>query len=393
MSILFTRNMVVRILIVFILFFSLPTTLFCQEITVRGKITSQNNESLPGVTIVIKGTSSGTVSNHDGDYILPNVSGNTVLVFSFVGMHTQEILVGTQTTINVVMEEESIGLDEVIAIGYGTVKRSDLTGSVARISSDQISKIASTQITESLNGTVAGLYSTQGSTAAGGGSMEIRGPSSISASSSPLIVLDGVIYPGSLKDINSSDIESIDVLKDASSAAIFGSRAAAGVIIVTSKRGLSGKPIINFTTRVGISEPTKNVYPYGMGPNDDPMDYFNMQRDNLWQRSNGNLPYYYYWRPEDLPDNVSESEWLGYVENPNSDPLTEWFNRMNIWPIERENYLAGKTTNFYDLVIGTGLRQDYNVSVSGATENINYYWSLGYQNNEGIVKEIGRAHV
>lgn len=386
MSILFTRNMVVRILIVFILFFSLPTTLFCQEITVRGKITSQNNESLPGVTIVIKGTSSGTVSNHDGDYILPNVSGNTVLVFSFVGMHTQEILVGTQTTINVVMEEESIGLDEVIAIGYGTVKRSDLTGSVARISSDQISKIASTQITESLNGTVAGLYSTQGSTAAGGGSMEIRGPSSISASSSPLIVLDGVIYPGSLKDINSSDIESIDVLKDASSAAIFGSRAAAGVIIVTSKRGLSGKPIINFTTRVGISEPTKNVYPYGMGPNDDPMDYFNMQRDNLWQRSNGNLPYYYYWRPEDLPDNVSESEWLGYVENPNSDPLTEWFNRMNIWPIERENYLAGKTTNFYDLVIGTGLRQDYNVSVSGATENINYYWSLGYQNNEGIVK-------
>lgn len=386
MSILFTRNMVVRILIVFILFFSLPTTLFCQEITVRGKITSQNNESLPGVTIVIKGTSSGTVSNHDGDYILPNVSGNTVLVFSFVGMHTQEILVGTQTTINVVMEEESIGLDEVIAIGYGTVKRSDLTGSVARISSDQISKIASTQITESLNGTVAGLYSTQGSTAAGGGSMEIRGPSSISASSSPLIVLDGVIYPGSLKDINSSDIESIDVLKDASSAAIFGSRAAAGVIIVTSKRGLSGKPIINFTTRVGISEPTKNVYPYGMGPNDDPMDYFNMQRDNLWQRSNGNLPYYYYWRPEDLPDNVSESEWLGYVENPNPDPLTEWFNRMNIWPIERENYLAGKTTNFYDLVIGTGLRQDYNVSVSGATENINYYWSLGYQNNEGIVK-------
>jgi len=357
-----------------------------QETTVKGKVVSSDNQPLPGVTIVVKGTSAGTISDVDGNYVLPNIPNDAILVFSFVGMYTQEIFVGTQTTINVVMEEESIGLEEVIAIGYGTVKRSDLTGSVARISSDQISKIASTQITESLNGTVAGLYSTQGSTAAGGGSMEIRGPSSISASSSPLIVLDGVIYPGSLKDINSSDIESIDVLKDASSAAIFGSRAAAGVIIVTSKRGHSGKPIVNFTTRVGISEPTKNVYPYGMGPNDDPMDYFNMQRDNLWQRSNGNLPYYYYWRPEDLPEKVSESEWLGYVENPNPDPLTEWFNRMNIWPIERENYLAGKTTNFYDLVIGTGLRQDYNVSVSGATENINYYWSLGYQNNEGIVK-------
>src|SRR5690554_633879 len=128
MNILFTRTIVKRIVIDLFLLCLLPVSIFCQEITVRGKITSQNNESLPGVTIVIKGTSSGTVSNHDGDYILPNVSGNTVLVFSFVGMHTQEILVGTQTTINVVMEEESIGLDEVIAIGYGTVKRSDLTG-------------------------------------------------------------------------------------------------------------------------------------------------------------------------------------------------------------------------------------------------------------------------
>ena len=357
-----------------------------QETTVKGKVVSSDNQPLPGVTIVVKGTSAGTISDVDGNYVLPNIPNDAILVFSFVGMHTQEIIVGNQRVINVVLEEEAIGLDEVIAIGYGTVKRSDLTGSVSRIGSDQISKLAATQITESLSGTVAGLYSPQGSTAAGGGSMEIRGPSSISAIASPLVVLDGVVYPGSLKDINSNDIESIDVLKDASSAAIFGSRAAAGVIIVTSKRGRSGKPTINLTTRVGISEPTKNVYPYGMGPNDNPMDYFNMQRDNLWQRSNGNLPYYYYWRPEDLPDNISMSEWLGYVENPHSDPLTEWFNRMNIWPIERENYLAGKTTNFYDLVIGTGLRQDYNVSVSGATENINYYWSLGYQNNEGIVK-------
>ena len=372
----------------FIIFFllCLPLGILGQGLTVKGKVVSLDNQPLPGVTIVAKGTSIGTTSDIEGNYVLSNVSENTTLVFSFVGMHTFEIVVGNQKVINVVMEEESIGLEEVIAIGYGTVKKSDLTGSVSRISSEQISKIASTQITESLSGTVAGLYSTQSSSAAGGGFMEIRGPSSISAVSSPLIVLDGVIYPGSLKDINSSDIESIDVLKDASSAAIFGSRAAAGVIIVTSKRGRSGKPTINLTARIGVSKPTKNVYPYGMGPNDDPMDYFNMHRDNLWQRINGNLPYYYYWRPEDLPDKITLSEWLGYVENPNSDPLTEWFNRMNVWPIERENYLAGKTTNFYDLVIGTGIRQDYNVSVSGATDNLNYYWSLGYQNNEGIVK-------
>jgi len=364
----------------------LPMGVIGQETTVRGKIVSSDNQPLPGVTIVIKGTSTGTTSDADGNFLLPNINNDAILVFSFVGMQAQEIVVGNQKVINVVLQEETIGLDEVIAIGYGTAKRSDLTGSVSRISSDQIGRLAATQITESLNGTVAGLYSTQGSSAAGGGSLEIRGPSSISAIASPLIVLDGVIYPGSLKDINSNDIESIDVLKDASSAAIFGSRAAAGVIIVTSKKGKSGKPTINFSTQIGLSNPTKNIYPYGMGPNDDPMDYFDMHRDHLWQRSNGELPYYYYWRPEDLPNDVSLSEWMGYVDNPNKDPLTEWFNRLNVWPIERENYIAGKTTNFYDLVIGTGLRQDYNVSVSGATDNMNYYWSLGYLNNEGIVK-------
>ncbi len=357
-----------------------------QGVTINGKVVDEHGEPLPGVSIVVKGTSMGTTTDVDGNYRLHNIPDSPVLIFSFVGMLPQEITVGDRTTINITMKEEVIGLEEVIAIGYGTVKRRDLTGSVSRVSSDQISKIASTQLTESLSGTVAGLYSTQGSRAAGGGSLEIRGPSSISASSSPLIVLDGVIYPGSIKDINPNDIESIDVLKDASSAAIFGSRAAAGVIIVTSKRGRSGKPTINFSTRVGISEPTRNVYPYGMGPNDDPMDYFNMHRDNMYERSNRNLPYYYYWRPEDLPDNISISEWLGYVENPNPDPLTEWFNRLNVWPIERENYLAGKTTNFYDLVIGRGLRQDYTVSASGATDNLNYYWSLGYQDNEGIIK-------
>ena len=357
-----------------------------ENIAIKGKVVDDRGEPLPGVSVVVKGTSIGTISDNDGNYILHTVPKNAVLTFSFVGMQPQEITVGNKTTINIKMKEEVIGLEEVIAIGYGTVKRSDLTGSVSRISSDQINKVASTQITESLNGTVAGLYSTQGSNAAGGGSLEIRGPSSISASSSPLIVLDGVIYPGSLKDINPNDIESIDVLKDASSAAIFGARAAAGVIIITSKRGRSGKPTINVSARVGISNPAKNVYPYGMGPKDDPMDYFNMHRDIMYQRSNGNLPYYYYWRPEDLPDNISVATWLGYVGNPNPDPTTEWFNRLNVWDIERENYLAGKTTNFYDLVIGRGIRQDYTVSASGATDNLNYYWSLGYQDNEGIIK-------
>jgi len=122
-----------------------------------------------------------------------------------------------------------------------------------------------------------------------------------------------------------------------------------------------------------------------MGPDDDPMDYFNMHRDHLWERTNYTFPYYYYWRPEDLPSDVSLDEWMGYVENPNSEPLQEWFNRIKAWPIEQENYRAGKITNFYDLTINPGIRQDYSLGVGGGTENANYYWSVGYLDNEGII--------
>jgi TonB-dependent SusC/RagA subfamily outer membrane receptor len=339
-----------------------------QQRSVSGKVTDASGNPIPGVTVVVKGTTVGTITSANGTYSLANVSADATLVFSFVGMRTQEVPVAGRMDFSIIMEEDLIGIEEVVAVGYGTVKKSDLTGSVSRVTNERMRELAATQITESLSGTVAGLYTTQNSSASGGGSMEIRGPSSISAISEPLIVLDGAIYSGSLSDINPADIETIDILKDASSAAIFGSRAAAGVIIATTKRGLQGKPVINFSARVGLSGTTNDFYPYGMDPDGDPMEYFNMHRDNLYQRSNGSLPYYYYWRPEDLPQDLDLSEWLGYVDNPHADPLTEWFNRMGVWPIERENYLAGKTTNFYDLVIGTGLRQDYNLSVSGATD-------------------------
>ncbi len=357
-----------------------------QPKTISGKASDTNGQPLPGVTVVIKGTAQGTITDADGRYSLPGIPPGTILQFSFVGMRAQEIAVENKTVIDVVMEEDVIGLEEVIAVGYGTVKKSDLTGSVSRMTSEKISKISPTQITETLAGTVAGLYSTQNNSASGGGSLELRGPSSISAETEPLIVLDGAIYSGGMSEINPTDIETIDILKDASSAAIYGSRAAAGVIIVTTKRGKKGKPTINFSARTGISTTTNDFYPYGMDPDGDPMDYFNMHRDLLYQMKNGAFPYYYYWRAEDLPSDISGEEWLAYVDNPNPDATQEWFNRLAVWPVEQENYLAGETTNFYDLCIGTGLRQDYNLGVSGATDNLSYYWSVGYLNNEGIIK-------
>ena len=191
-----------------------------QQKSVSGKVVDSNNQPLPGATVMIKGTTRGTITGTDGKYDLPNVPENAVLVFSFVGMRTQEVLVGNQTRIDVQMEEEEIQIEEVVAIGYGTVKKSDLTGSVSRVNEKDIRKIAPTQLTESLSGTVAGLYSNQGASASGGGSLEIRGPSSLSASTTPLIVLDGVIFNGSIKEITPADIETIDIMRDASSSAI-----------------------------------------------------------------------------------------------------------------------------------------------------------------------------
>jgi len=357
-----------------------------QQRFVSGKVTNSVGQFLPGVAVVAKGTATGTVTDIDGSFRLAIDPDVQTLVFSFIGMQRQEIEIGNRTTFNVALIESAIDVEEIVVVGYGSVERSDLTGSVSRVKADKIEKMSITQVTEALSGTVAGLFSNQETKAEGGASLELRGPSSLKANTSPLIVIDGAIYPGSMSEINPNDIGTIDVLRDASSAAIFGSRAASGVILITTKKGLSGKPTINFSSKVGVSSTTNDLYPYGMGPGADPMDYFRMHRDTKNSRAQGSLPYYYYFNPDNLPSDISQSEWLNYAENPRDNATEEWFNRISIWPIEKENYLAGRTTNFYDKVIGTGLRQDYNLSVNGGTENINYYWSIGYLDNEGIIK-------
>jgi len=353
-----------------------------QQQTVSGKVTDSNNQPLPGVTIVVKGTTQGTVSNDQGEFSLINIPDNAELVFSFVGMQTQNIFVGTKTIINITMQQDIIGLEEVVAVGYGTVKRSDLTGSVSRISSERIRDMSLTQMTETLSGTVAGLYSQQATSASGGGSLEIRGPSSLSAHTDPLVVIDGVIYYGSIRDINPNDVESIDILKDASSSAIYGSKAASGVIIITTKTGQIGKPTINFSAKLGVSSTTNDLKPYGM---DNPKEYFNAHRDYQRQR-NPDQPDYYYFHPDDLPESIGLDEWMNYSANPADDPIDEWANRLVLWPIEYENYKLGKTTDFYNIVIRPDLRQDYSLSVGGAREDMQYYWSIGYLDNKGIIK-------
>ncbi|WP_257670951.1 SusC/RagA family TonB-linked outer membrane protein, partial [Parapedobacter tibetensis] len=268
--------------------------------------------------------------------------------------------------------------DEVVVIGYGTARKSDLTGSVARVSAETFRSQPMTQLTDMLTGTVAGFNANQGTTASGGSSMQVRGPKSLNASTNPMIVLDGVIFNGAIADINPADIESIDILKDASSAAVFGARAAAGVVLVTTKKGKTGKPVIQFSADMGMAEPTHGFKPF------DAEGYLTFRRDVL-KGLNPGQPTYYYDNPGQLPEGVSLEQWRNASNNPQEDNTQEWLGRLRFYPVEVENYLSGETVDWYDEVMQRGRRQNYDLSIGGGAGDIKYYWSLGYQDNEGIV--------
>jgi TonB-linked SusC/RagA family outer membrane protein len=346
---------------------------------ISGIVTDEKGNPLPGVSVQVKGYTIGTTTGSDGKYTLSIPVSAQTLVFSFIGMQTQEVPVGAGTVYNIILSESLIGLEEVIVIGYGTAKKSDLTGSVSRVEGEDIKLQAPTQIVETLSGTVAGLYTTQATSAKGGGEMELRGPTSISAGTNPMIVLDGAIYFGSISDINPADIESVDILKDASSAAIYGSKAASGIIQITTTKGRVGKPTINFSAKVGVSSTTNDLKPYG------PQEYLNMHRDYQTQ-SNKSVPYGYFFQPDNLPQGVTIEAWRNMSANPAADNTDEWISRINLWPIEIKNFKAGETTDFYDLCIGPALKQDYTLSAGGGTEDLQYYWSVGYLDNKGVIK-------
>ena len=226
-----------------------------QQRTISGKVTDTRNLPLPGVTIVIKGTTNGTVTNADGSYSLTNIPVDATLQFSFVGMKTHEIMVGNQTIINVVMEEESIGLEEVVAIGYGTQKATTLTGSVSNVKGEELMAAPSINFSNSISGRLPGVVAVtrSGEPGSDGSTIRIRGANTL-GDNSPLVVVDGIASRG-LERLSSYDIESVTVLKDAS-AAIYGARAANGVILITTKRGAKGEPQVDITYNEGFSMPT-----------------------------------------------------------------------------------------------------------------------------------------
>lgn len=228
----------------------LPNTLLNTDQTVTGTVTDENGEGLPGVSILVKGTQRGTTTDAGGKYKLDVANAEAILVFSFVGYLSQEIVVKSQSQINVSLKTDTKSLNEVVVVGYGTVKKSDLTGSVAQVKSKELNAFPTANVLQSLSGRAAGVQVTQNTGAPGGGvSVRIRGTNSIQGSNEPLYVVDGFPTSGSNPTVlNNVDIESIEILKDASATAIYGSRGANGVVLITTKQGKAGKTRVDFET-------------------------------------------------------------------------------------------------------------------------------------------------
>jgi len=305
-------------------------TVIEQQKSISGKVTDSSGASLPGVSVVVKGTTTGVIADNNGFYSLSNLPENATLQFSFVGMKTQEIKVGTQTSINVTLAEDAIGIDEVVAIGYGTMKKSDLTGAVSSVKADEIVKIPARTAVEAVQGRVAGVsIINDGGRPGGYAKIRIRGGTSINASSDPLIVVDG--FPGAFLPAP-EDIASMEVLKDASATAIYGSQGANGVVIITTKRGAENKVKFEFSGSQSIdvmSNPLKVL------------------------------------SGSEFATFINEVYGREFFPNPGS-------------------YGAG--TNWVDLMSQQGAKSNYNLNLSGGTNKLNYYISGRYFGQKGIVK-------
>jgi TonB-dependent starch-binding outer membrane protein SusC len=256
---LLTKIKIDKLLCLSIVCFCLTLQVQAQNKTVSGSTKSDMGEVLPGVNVLEKGTTNGTVSDADGNFTI-SVDPSATLIFSFIGMANLEVLVGDKTKIDAVMETDITQLGEIVVVGYGTQKKADLTGSVASVSMSDVVNVPVTRPDQLLQGRVAGVQITQTNAEPGGNiSIRIRGTNSITSGNQPLFVVDGFPGAGDLSTINPGDIESIDVLKDASATAIYGSRGANGVIIITTKRGKVDKNTITFESYYGIQD-VRNKY-------------------------------------------------------------------------------------------------------------------------------------
>ena len=322
-----------------------PTVAVQQAVqkVIRGKVIGVNGEPLPGVNVFIQGITNGTITNIDGEYELAVSSQDESIVFSFIGFQTQVIVLGGRTQIDITLVEESIGLDEVVAVGYGVQKKSDLTGAVASVKSEDLQKIATTNPGEQLQGRMAGVSVVKSGGSPGAGVyVKVRGVGTV-GNNNPLYIIDGI--PGSLYFVNPSDIERMEVLKDGAAAAIYGSRAANGVILVTTKKGKEGKAKVDIESYMG-SVKTNNEY--------DLLDAQGYRDVHEMMVDNYNM----------------------YVTDANKEPMPGYVTSPEAYP---------HNTNWQNQVFRTAMIQNHTARVSGGNELGNYSLSAGYADEEGTV--------
>ncbi|WP_207532300.1 SusC/RagA family TonB-linked outer membrane protein [Desertivirga arenae] len=345
-----------------------------QNITVTGVVKDSKGETQPGVSVKEKGTTRGTATDANGKYSI-SVPQTATLVFSSIGFSLQEVPVNNRSTVNVTLRTDNTQLQEVVVIGYGTATKKDVTGAVSSVKATQLENENPQSVSDILRGNIPGLNVGLSTSAKGGGDLLVRGKTTLSAGTSPLIVLDGVIYNGQLSDINPNDIETVDVLKDASSLAVFGAKAATGVVAITTKKGKSSTPTITVNTNIGLAKLARDQEVYnGQG-------FLDWRADVA--RSGATSAAYLYNNPNNLPEGVTEAQWRNGVTG---DLTKIWLDRLGLVANEQANYLSGKTTNWYDEIFRTGQRQDHTVSIAGRKDEVNYYMSLGYLKNENLIQ-------
>ena len=320
---------------------------FAQQRTVTGHIRDEEGAPLPGVTILVGDSNKGTISDFDGNFSLDIQGNNTILLFSYMGMEPQEIEVGNRLTLDITMISQAVGLDEVVAIGYGRAKKKDISGSIATVDGETVSKRNNTQLSQALQGTMPGVMVTRTNAEPGaGGTIRVRGITTI-GDSDPLVIVDGVPV-SSINDVNAADIQDISVLKDAASASIYGARAAAGVILITTKQSGEEKSSLEYKMSYGIDVPTR--FPDMV----DPQRYLEMINEFTWNDAGNPEGGEYALYTEDEVNN-----WVANnATDPNRYPLTDW---------------TGLIINDF------APRSSHNISFTGGTERLRTRASLNYE--------------
>jgi len=317
-----------------------------QQKQVTGTVTDRSGSPFSGVNVVVTGTNIGTTTDISGKYTISVPPGSSSLTFTFIGMNPQTVTIGESARINVTMTESAIGLEEVIVIGYGTVKKSDLTGAISSVSSAELSSIQTSSVLGQAQGKLAGVDIIESNGTPGSSqTIRIRGNRSITAGNDPLFVVDGIPTSQEINDFNPGDIESMEVLKDASAVAIYGSRGANGVILITTKHGGKGKARISFDTYYGLKNQIADF------------------------------------------DHMNSQQFVEYKRVANSLSKTDNSQDQVILGVLYDNYINGVETNYLDEIYRNGTQKEYQLSASGGDDKLSYYLSGSYYDEKGLIKK------